>query len=188
MFLVGPFDFDGMGRAVNILDSSWLSIDMPISTFSTASEVYLAVLNGNRKSVRPSCLRQSWEYRSDTVRLAPAGTGKTLVLNKPVPIHSNRAGSRFLRTISSYIRLASAASSNLPDTLSVDHQRHLLHRPVVRQRENKGHFHGRLPLLTNVCETWTWAAVAAECACYAGALLAGADQGPTTYLLHLVAI
>ena len=52
--------------------------------------------------------------RANTMVFAvgPAGTGKTCVRNSPAPSHSSSAGSRFLRTISSYIRLASLASNS----------------------------------------------------------------------------
>ena len=75
-----------------------LSIDASISTRSTGADVYLAVDSGNRKSVTCPSFRSNWLYRKLTLRSAPGGTGKTLVLNMPVPIHSSNAGSWLRRT------------------------------------------------------------------------------------------
>ena len=143
MALVRPLDLDGVRGAVDVLDlllafDGDADVDLlrrPRTCTSPCSGG-----RGNR-SARPACGRAA-SSGARRCGWPPAAPERRSCGTCPCPSIPAAPGRGSCRTISSYIRRASLASSSLAGYfLAVDHQRHLLDRPVVGQRKDERHFH-----------------------------------------------
>ena len=92
-----PLDLDRMRRAVDVLDRR-VALDRGLDRdLLDRMRCVLGRAQREQQFGQSLCLAADLAVTQRDRSLGPGGTGKTLVLNMPVPIHSSSAGSSLRR-------------------------------------------------------------------------------------------